>query len=355
MKRSGKYCGEKDRDDAANGIQRTSQPSRWQCLAILVFGLVLIPAFSDVALAQSSRGFLLFGDLTISDSRVGAAKPLTTEVILYTKNLQILGRERVSGGRFRFTDVPAGDYWLVLELDGTERFRDSVFIANSSVSLDVRHDLKVLLRPAGVSEDVAGASGSDLYDRSSANKALYKRAKQEMEAKSYKEAIATLNQIVAADPADYWAWSDLGMLSFIQKDNESAEREFTGALAAKPGHFPALLNLGRVQLARTNYDAAAVSLEAAIKADPNSAAANFFLGETYLQLKKGSKAVVAFNAATALDPIGMADAHLRLATLYNGAGYKDRAAAEYEAFLKVKPDYAERKKLEDYITANKKP
>jgi len=49
----------------------------------------------------------------------------------------------------------------------------------------------------------------------------------------------------------------------------------------------------------------------------------------------------------------MAEAHLRLAALYNGVGMKDKAAAEYEAFLKKKPDYPDRKKLQQYITANK--
>lgn len=354
MKIQSKYLGKGRFENTDTARRMLSKVSRM--VFILAVGLVLAHAYAGGALGQGPRGFLLFGDLSINDTRVGAAKPLVTEVILYTKTLQVIGRERVSGGRFRFADIPAGDYWLVLELDGTERFRDSVFIANSSVALDVRHDLKVLLRPAGVSEDVAGVVNfADLYERSSANKVLYKRAKQEMEAKSYKEAIATLNQITAADRADYWSWSDLGMLYFLQKDYEAAEKSYAGALAAKADHFPALLNQGRVQMARTNYEAAAATLEAALKADPKSASANLFLGETYLQLKKGSKAVVNLNAAIALDPVGMADAHLRLGALYNGANLKDRAAAEYEAFLKVKPDYQDRKKLEDYIAANKKP
>jgi hypothetical protein len=40
--------------------------------------------------------------------------------------------------------------------------------------------------------------------------------------------------------------------------------------------------------------------------------------------------------------------HARLAALY------DRAAAEYELFLAAKPDYPDRKKLEQYIKENKK-
>ena len=53
-------------------------------------------------------------------------------------------------------------------------------------------------------------------------------------------------------------------------------------------------------------------------------------------------------------PSERADAHLRLATLYNAVGMKDKAAIEYEEFLKKKPDYPDRKKLRDYIAANKK-
>jgi len=34
---------------------------------------------------------------------------------------------------------------------------------------------------------------------------------------------------------------------------------------------------------------------------------------------------------------------------------KDKAALEYEQFLKKRPDYQDRKKLEKYIAENKKP
>ena len=48
----------------------------------------------------------------------------------------------------------------------------------------------------------------------------------------------------------------------------------------------------------------------------------------------------------------MAEVHLRLALLYNRAGMKDKAAAEYKKFLKKKPDYPHRQKLEKYIAEN---
>jgi hypothetical protein len=45
---------------------------------------------------------------------------------------------------------------------------------------------------------------------------------------------------------------------------------------------------------------------------------------------------------------------LRLAALYNAAGLKDRAAAEYEQFLAKNPNHPDRKKFEEYIKENKK-
>ena len=74
------------------------------------------------------------------------------------------------------------------------------------------------------------------------------------------------------------------------------------------------------------------SLTRALQVHPASADANYYLGEAYLRTKKGSKAVIHFNEALKLDPIGKADAHLRLATLYNAVGIRARAAAEYQRF-----------------------
>ena len=84
---------------------------------------------------------------------------------------------------------------------------------------------------------------------------------------------------------------------------------------------------------------------------PANAEANFLLGESYLQIKQGSKAVGHLEAAARL---GRPEAHLRLATLYNAVGLKDRAAAEYEQYLKAKPDAPDRKKMEQYIRENRR-
>jgi Tfp pilus assembly protein PilF len=324
--------------------------------------VALIFSLPGLALGQASnssqpgagtrRNFTLFGDLKVDDSQVdrGINTNVTFDLILYTRGNEVFARQRVgNGGRYQFNNVFNGDYYLVVELDTLEIARMPIMIPANAVE-HIRQDLEFRWKPT---MGAAPKTPADTYNRNSQNRALYERASQEISSKNFTQAIATLRSVVEADPKDYPAWTDLGMVYFIQKDLEAAENSYSSAIQAKPGHVAALVNLGRVRLARKNNEGAIEPLEAALKADPKSATANYFLGEAYLALKKGSKAVGYLNEALKIDPLGMADAHLRLGALYNLAGYKDRAVAEYEQFLQKKPDYPEKKKLMDYIEANK--
>jgi tetratricopeptide (TPR) repeat protein len=122
------------------------------------------------------------------------------------------------------------------------------------------------------------------------------------------------------------------------------------AIEVKSTFALALLNLGRLRVSDKKFAEAIDPLSKLVEVQPESAEANYLLGEAYLQTKKGSKAVTYLTEAARL---GKADAHLRLATLYNAVGMKDKAVQEYEEFLKKRPDFADRKKLEQYIEANK--
>jgi tetratricopeptide (TPR) repeat protein len=339
---------------------------RWRlCKYAFVFALGIAFAFAleSVSFAQrttstsSKRGFMITGDVRVDDSQAAdEQKPAMLDVILYTKGDQVYARQRIApNGRYRFMDVFDGDYYIAIEVENKEIARVSVFISTTS-PMELKQDINLEWRSTAARNGGAVVSAADLYNRSGPNKSLYEKSAKEIESKDYTQAVTTLRSLVASDPNDFRAWSDLGMVYFvIQKDYEAAENCYVKALAAKPTYFPAVLNLGRVRLARKNYEGAIEPLEAALRIDPKSASANYFLGEAYLQLKKGSKAVGYLNEALKLDPVGMAEAHLRLAALYNGAGMKDKAAAEYEQFLKKKPTYADRPKLEKYIADNQKP
>ena len=229
------------------------------------------------------RGFTLFGDLKVDESQAGETNTtIMFDVILYTRGNEVFGRQRVgNNGRYRFNNVFNGDYYLAVELDSSEIARIPVLISTNSVEL-IRQDLEFRIK--GPARAAPGVVAADAYNRSSQNRALYQRAAHEIETKNFTQAIATLRSLVEADPKDYPAWTDLGMVYFIQKDLEAAENSYTSAVQAKPDHAVALVNLGRVRLARKNNEGAVEALEAALKADPKSATANYFLGEAYLGL-----------------------------------------------------------------------
>jgi tetratricopeptide (TPR) repeat protein len=278
------------------------------------------------SLAQTSGGNILYGDVTVDESKVTGVKPISYDLILYSLSGQIVGRQRVSStGRYRFINIGNGHYDLVVELENTEIARMRVEIMSPTLKTDYRQDISLEWRaPVTSSVKPASVSAEDYYKRSSANQKLFDKAQAATDKKKYAEASTLLNQILAADPNDFQAWTELGTLNLAQQNLSDAEKAYVRAVEARPKVFLALMNLGRLRVAQKKYEEASRPLTLALEVKPASAILNFLLGEAYLQVKKGSKAVVHFYEALKLDPTGMAEAHLRLAALYNGAGMKDK-------------------------------
>lgn len=322
--------------------------------AFLLLTVVMLFSFgASQARAQEEGTYSIWGDIKIDDSQADTPAPLTLTVILYDERGVTIGRQVVTNrGRYRFNNLQRGQYDLVVEGEMGEitRARIPVFGATGA---DFRQDFEFqwkskVTEPKAITGIISAA---DAYERSSANKALFQKAQKAAEKKKYSEAALLLRQIVENDKQDFQAWSLLGTIYLAQDKPDEAEKAYLKAIEVRPTFGLALLNLGRLRASQKRFDEAIDPLTRAVQAQPQSASANLLLGEAYLQIKKGSKAIPYLNEAAKL---GLVEAHLRLAWLYNAAGLKDKAAAEYEEFLKKKPQYPDRKKLEQYISANKK-
>jgi tetratricopeptide (TPR) repeat protein len=318
-------------------------------LFIILGGLVVQPTQAQ------GGGHILYGDVKVDESKVTGIKPISYDLILYLGG-QIVRRQSVSSdGRYRFVDLSNGYYDLVVELENNEIARMRVEITSPRINTDYRQDISLEWKaPFSASAKPASVSAADFYKRSTANQKLFEKAQAATDKKKYLEAYALLNQLLTDDPNDFQAWTELGTLNLMQQNLSEAEKAYLRAIEVRPKFFLALMNLGKLRAAQKKYEEALVPLTLALEIQPTSASVNFLLGEAYLQLKKGSKAVVYLYEAIKLDPTGMTEAHLRLASLYHAAGLKDKAAIEFEEFLKKKPDYPDRKKLEQYIAQNKK-
>ena len=318
----------------------------------LVLMLIALLASTPVAFAQGR--YTLFGDLKVDESKAQGQLPLSFHVILYNTAGAVVGRQAVQpGGRYRFLGLRSGEYYIAVEVDSSEVARVRILIGGS-LQVEQRQDLELEWRPAstGTKPKPQIVSTADLYERTADNQSLFSKAQSSMVKKKYDDAANLLQQLLAADPKDFHAWTELGTAYFLQDKIVDAEKAYRRALDERPMFALSLLNLGRVLITQKKFADAIDPLTQVIELRSDSADANFLLGEVYLQIKKGSKAVPYLNEAARL---GQADAHLRLATLYNAAGLKSEAALEYEQFLKKKPDYPDRGKLEKYIAEQKKP
>lgn len=297
----------------------------------------------------------LFGDLHVDETKSEGIKPLVYEVVLYNIGGVVVARQFVNaGGRYRFLNLANGQYHVAVLLEHVEIGRTRVEIIaplktdfRQDLSLEWRRDPRSSIKPATV-------SATDFYERTGSNQKLFVKAKRMTDQKRYDEAVTILQKLLAADPKDFQAWTELGTIYLLKQDYGESEKAYLRGISERPDFFLALMNLGRLRSLRRNFEGAIEPLTRALKVQPTSADANYSLGEAYLRTKEGSKAVIHFNEALKLDPIGKSDAHLRLAVLYNAAGMREKAAVEYQAFLKKKPNYPDRKKLEQYIANNKR-
>jgi tetratricopeptide (TPR) repeat protein len=331
-------------------------------LVTFVFGVVIFGS-AATAIGQRDNDVLtvrrgtinLFGDFKIENADASTIKPQSLQLLLYTTGGTLVSRQQISNNtRYRFLNLPTGEYNLVVELDNTEITRLYIQLLPTDLS-DVRKDIVLQWRENLANASRKGSSSyADSYPRSSANNSLFNRAEQEITKKNYTAAVSMLKEILSNDPKDFEVWNALATVYSLQKDQSEAEKAYLRALGEKPSFLIALLNLGKHRFAQKNYEGAIEILSEAIKLHPESATAHLILGEAYLQIKKGSKAVVHLNEALRIDPIGSADAHLRLAALYNAAGLKDRAVAEYEQLLTKLPNHPDKKKIEEYIKENRR-
>lgn len=307
--------------------------------------------------AQTGGGNILFGDVKVEEGSGTDLKPISVEIMLYTLSGYVIARQTVgNNGRYRFIDLGDGEYDLVVSVENSEVSRMRVQLRSPIYKTDFRQDINLEWKSINGGSAKPGAiSAEDYYKRSSTNQRRFDNAQEAINNKKYDEAAGLLKQLLSEDGNDFQSCTELGTVYLLQRDPSKADQAYSEALAMRPRFFLALMNLGRLRLLQKNFEGAISVLSEAVGVRATSAEANYYLGEAYLQIKKGSKAVPYLYEALKLDPVGKADAHLRLGALYNGAGMKAKAAAEYEEFLKKRPDDPEKQKLLEYIKANKKP
>ena len=330
----------------------------------LLFALAALALLSAQGAARAQIGtggpggqHSIYGDFKVDESKAGGEMvSISFVLVLMTDTGKVVERQSVmSGTRYQFLGLRDGFYDIVVESAGAPVVRIRVQLTGRGRA-EFKQDITLEWDRPGVGKPApkGAVSAADFYRRTPAGQSLFDKASAAIRKKKFDEAAALLQKIVGADPKDYLAWTDLGTMHYALGNAAEAERSYARALAERPDLLAAAVNLGRLRVAAKNYEKAIEVLKPAVEKHAQSADANHLLGEAYLQTAHYDEAVAHLDEALRLDPQGKAEAHLRLAMLYDAARMKDKAAAQLEQFLAKRPDYPDRKKFEQYIKENKK-
>jgi Flp pilus assembly protein TadD len=327
------------------------------CFVILTASICGLAQYNNVAKDNLS----LFGEVKIRVTGTSErVTPPPVTLILFSPSAKELARptgpERarqkvMNGGSYRFTDLPVGEYELAVEIDLHEVLRTRVILTSLHAPFGLQQDIVVDWQPPGDATKGTMVLAADVHERTAANKRLFKKAEDAVAAKDYDQAISLLAQLVANDKADYQAHTIMGTLLASEGKYNEAEQAYLNALSAKATFPPALLDFGRLRLRQKKFAEAIELLTKLVGLQPDSGEGNLLLSDALVQMNRASDAISHLQSAANL---GYPEAHLRLAWIYDASGSKEKAALEYEEFLKKKPNYPERQKLEAYIRVNKK-
>jgi tetratricopeptide (TPR) repeat protein len=170
------------------------------------------------------------------------------------------------------------------------------------------------------------------------------QAETAIEKKDYAAAEPLLKKVVAADPANYQAWFDLGFVYNALGNAPESIAAYRKSVAAKPDVFESNLNLGII-LAKTgepdaeHFLRAATTLKATANVDEGHARAWLSLAHV-LENSKPDEAIAAYKQAAALEPKDP-EPHLAAGALLEKQDHFADAIQEFQQVLVIDPASAD--------------
>ena len=236
-------------------------------------------------------------------------------------------------GHFRFPNLQRGYYRVIVNTPG---FRPAQQDA----------DLQVLARVYLVFELTADVSKSstgmplliDVVDARvpAAAREAFNNGRAALAKKSYKEAIAQLQQAIATYTNFFEAQLLLGIAYMDLREWDNAEKAMQHAVEIKSDSGPALIYLGEIYWRQKRYPDAEQTLQEGLKLDEKSWHGQFTLGRLYWDMGEVAKAGGPIGKTLQLKP-DLAEAHLLAGNILLRVNQRERALVEYREYLRLAP------------------
>ena len=305
------------------------------CLLVMVaFAVMVQPVLAQRdrdTYNPNSQAFEVSGEVRTGDSG-GMMANIPVRLERFSGGLidQIVTDNR---GRFRFPNLQRGYYRVIVNTPGYRPMQQDA-------------DLQVLARVYLVFELTADASKTptgmplliDVVDARvpTAAREAFSNGRSALAKKSYKEAIAHLQQAVATYTNFFEAHLLLGVAYMDLREWDSAEKAMQRAVEIKPDSGAAMIYLGEIYWRQKRYSDAEQTLRDGLKLDEKSWHGQFTLGRLYWDMGEVAKAGGPIGMTLQLKP-DLAEAHLLAGNILLRVNQRERALVEYREYLRLAP------------------
>jgi tetratricopeptide (TPR) repeat protein len=313
--------------------------------------MLMASATASAALPQNRGpvGFGLTGQVIVP--QVGFQQMF--EVILL-QNVEQLVQATVadSQGRYRFTNLPRGTYYVFVKIEGFQEVRQRVDLASDTiVNIILDFQEERVVKPAtdfsGEETEVVDVSEIRKYPPAVIEK--LRSAEKDVQSGNYAKAVPVLEEVVREAPELYQAHRTLGMAYQKLDRYRDAETEYRTAADLRQTSAAPLINLASLFLQEADASAsqgssvvrgilneALGSLNAALKLKPDAPFAFYLLGVTYYRSAFYEDAEDNLKRALELAP-ELLEAHLALANVYVKIQEWPNAIAQLDAYIAASP------------------
>jgi tetratricopeptide (TPR) repeat protein len=275
--------------------------------------------------------------------------------VLLLQNVEQLVQAVVadSQGRYRFTGLQRGTYYIQVKIEGFEEVRQRVdLISDSIINIIMDFQEERTVKPATdfSGEDSEVVDVSDISKRySSAVIEKFRAANKEIQNNNFARALILLEEVVRDAPDFYQAQRALGTVYQKLARFRDAESAYRTAADLKQNSAAPLINLASLYLEEADASAsqgssvvrgilneALASLNAALKLKPDAPFAYYLLGVTYYKSAFYEDAEDHLKHSLELAP-ELIEGHLALANVYVKIQEWSNAIAQLDAYIAASP------------------
>ena len=285
--------------------------------------------------------------------------------VLLLQNAEQLVQATVadSQGRYRFTGLSRGTYYVHVKIEGFEEVRQRVDLnSDSIVNIIMDFQEERTVRPAtdfsGEDSEVVDISDiSKTYPASVVEK--MKTATKDVQAGNFGKAMPLLEEVVRDVPEFYQAQRTLGMVYQKLGRYRDAESAYRTAADLKQTSAAPLINLASLYIEEADasqsqgssvvrgiLNESLASLYEALKLKPDAPFAYYLLGITFYKSAFYEDAEENLKRAMQLAP-DLIEGHLALANVYVKIQEWSNAVAQLDAYLATSP----KNELRDQVQA----